>query len=120
MNKLIIEVKAMGDPEVRNFEEDQPNFVTVFCVHTFLNSRGDKISHTMPIVCKFKNGLAKKVNSEIRKGCIFTVEGKLAYYKNFETGKESYSIIVDNIENIHLPRGQEIKTEQIKETEEVV
>ena len=42
--------------------------------------------------------------NELKKGVAFVVEGQLAYYKNPETNRESYSIWADSLTEITLPK----------------
>ena len=44
-----------------------------------------------------------------RKGVAFVVEGQLAYYKNPETNRETYSIWADNFTDITPPKSTAAK-----------
>jgi single-stranded DNA-binding protein len=115
-NKIQLSLRAATDPKVHNQEEDEPTFVSVFALHNLTKKNGDSTEHTIPVTAKFFKSLAARAAQEIKIGYAFAVEGRLSYYKNPTTEKESYSIIVDEFDNVQMPRSTK---PQLEPTEEV-
>ena len=104
MNKIQLSLRAATNPKIHNHEQDEPTFVSVFALHNIIKKNGANTDHTIPVTAKFYKALAVRAAKEIKQGYAFVVEGKLSYYKNPETEKESYSIIVDQLDGIEAPR----------------
>ena len=104
MNKLTITLRAASDPEIRDVIEENPTFVTVFSIHNTTKRNGEQTHHTMPLVAKFHRNLAKQAIEQLGKGCSFLAEGKLSYYKDKDSGKEYYSLIVEQFSDVQLPK----------------
>jgi hypothetical protein len=58
----------------------------------------------MPLTVKGSQDLARTLVTELRKGVAFVVEGQLAYFRNPETNRETYSILADRITDIVPPK----------------
>jgi single-stranded DNA-binding protein len=69
----------------------------VFSLH---NATRKGSEETVPITVKASHELAQTLVNELRKGVAFVVEGQLAYYKNPETNRESYSIWAESLTEI--------------------
>jgi hypothetical protein len=54
--------------------------------------------------------LAKTIVAELRKGVAFVVEGQLAYYKNPDTNRETYSIWAESFTDITPPKSTALKS----------
>jgi hypothetical protein len=54
--------------------------------------------------------LAKTIVAELKKGVAFVVEGQLAYYKNPDTNRETYSILADRFTDITPPKSTAVKS----------
>ena len=89
MNQLKLSLRAADDPRTIKEENGVPTFASVFSLH---NATRKGREETVPITVKASNELAKTIVSELKKGVAFVVEGQLAYYKNPETNRETYSI----------------------------
>jgi hypothetical protein len=59
---------------------------------------------TIPLTVKASQDLARTLVTELRKGVSFIVEGQLAYFRNPETNRETYSILADQITDIVPPK----------------
>lgn len=103
-NKIQLSLRAASDPKILNHEQDEPTFVSVFALHNITKKNGENTDHTIPVTAKFYKALAARAAVEIKQGYAFVVDGKLSYYKNPDTEKESYSIIVDQLDGIQAPR----------------
>jgi single-stranded DNA-binding protein len=57
-----------------------------------------------PLTVKASRDLATTLATELRKGVAFVVEGQLAYFRNPETNRETYSILADHIADITPPK----------------
>jgi hypothetical protein len=104
MNKIQLSLRAATDPKIHNHEQEEPTFVSVFALHNLTKKNGANTDHTIPVTAKFYNALAARAAKEIKLGYAFIAEGKLSYYKNPNTEKESYSIIVDQFDDVQMPR----------------
>ena len=54
--------------------------------------------------------MAKTLVAELKKGVAFVVEGQLAYYKNPDTNRETYSIWAENFTDITPPKSTAVKS----------
>lgn len=86
-----------------------PTFASVFSLHNLTSQgRGDK--EAIPITVKASNELAKTIVAELKKGVAFVVEGQLAYYKNPDTNRETYSIWAESFTDITPPKSTAVKS----------
>jgi len=115
MNNIQLSLRAATDPKILNQEQDEPTFVSVFALHNLIKKNGANTDHTIPVTAKFYNSLAARAAKEIKIGYAFVVEGKLSYYKNPKTEKESYSIIVDEFDDVQMPRSSKPQPEPEEE-----
>ena len=100
MNQLKLSLRAADDPRTIKEENGVPTFASVFALHNVTRSGREE---TLPITVKASHELAPMLVNELKKGVAFVVEG-LAYYKNPETNRESYSIWADSLTEITLPK----------------
>lgn len=115
MNNIQLSLRAATDPKIHNHEQDEPTFVSVFALHNLVKKNGDSTEHTIPVTAKFFKSLAARAAEEIKIGYAFMVEGRLSYYKNPKTEKESYSIIVDEFNDVQMPRSNKPQPEPEEE-----
>jgi single-stranded DNA-binding protein len=99
MNQLKLSLRAADDPRTIKEENGVPTFASVFSLHN-ATRKGREDKETLPITVKASHELAQTLVSELKKGVAFVVEGQLAYYKNRETNRETYSIWADNFTDI--------------------
>ena len=83
-----------------------PTFASVFSPH---NSTRNGREETVPITIKASHELAHTLVGELKKGVAFIVEGQLAYYKNPETNRETYSIWAESFTDITPPKSTAVK-----------
>lgn len=115
MNKIQLSLRAASDPKIHNHEQEEPTFVSVFALHNITKKNGANTDHTIPVTAKFYKTLAARAAKEIKKGYAFVVEGKLSYYKNPETDKESYSILVDQFSDVQMPHSSKTQSQAEEE-----
>ena len=101
MNQLKLSLRAADDPRPIKEENGLPTFASVFALH---NATRNGREETLPITVKASHELAPMLVNELKKGIVFVVEGQLAYYKNPETNRESYSIRAESFAGISAPR----------------
>ena len=101
MNQLKLSLRAADDPRTIKEENGVPTFASVFALHNVTRSGREE---TLPITVKASHELAPMLVNELKKGVAFVVEGRLTYYKNPETNRESYSIWADSLTEITLPK----------------
>ena len=101
MNQLKLSLRAADDPRTIKEENGVPTFASVFALH---NATRNGREETLPITVKASHELAPMLVNELKKGIAFVVEGQLAYYKNPETNRESYSIRAESFAEIAAPR----------------
>ena len=101
MNQLKLSLRAADDPRTIKEENGVPTFASVFALH---NATRNGREETLPITVKASHELAPMLVNELKKGIAFVVEGQLAYYKNPETNRESYSIRAERFAEISAPR----------------
>jgi single-stranded DNA-binding protein len=101
MNQLKLSLRAADDPRTIKEENGVPTFASVFALH---NATRNGREETLPITVKASHELAPMLVHELKKGIAFVVEGQLAYYKNPETNRESYSIRAERLAEIAAPR----------------
>ena len=109
MNQIKLSLRTADDPRTLKEEAGLPTFASVFSLHN-LNSqaRGDR--EAIPITVKASNELAKTIVAELKKGVAFVVEGQLAYYKNPDTNRETYSIWAESFTDITPPKSTAVKS----------
>jgi Single-strand binding protein family len=108
MNQIKLSLRAADDPRTIKEEAGVPIFASVFLLHNVTKTgRDDK--EAIPLTVKASQELARTLVTELRKGVAFVVEGKLAYFKNPETNRETYSILADHITDITPPKSAPIK-----------
>ena len=101
MNQLKLSLRAADDPRTIKEENGVPTFASVFALHNVTRNGREE---TLPITVKASHELAPMLVNELKKGVAFVVEGRLAYYKNPETNRESYSIWADSLTEITLAK----------------
>ena len=82
--------------------------IRLLAPHLTSQGRGDK--EAIPITVKASNELAKTIVAELKKGVAFVVEGQLAYYKNPDTNRETYSIWAESFTDITPPKSTAVKS----------
>jgi hypothetical protein len=93
-------------------EAGLPTFASVFSLHNVTNQgRGDK--EAIPITVKASNEFAKTIVAELKKGVAFVVEGQLAYYKNSDTNRETYSIWAESFTDITPPKSTAVNPPEL-------
>jgi single-stranded DNA-binding protein len=109
MNQIKLSLRTADDPRTIKEEAGLPTFASVFSLHNLTHQgRGDR--ETIPITVKASNELAKTIAAELKKGVAFVVEGQLAYYKNPDTNRETYSICAKSFTGITPPKSTVIKS----------
>jgi hypothetical protein len=101
MNQIKLSLRAADEPRTIKEEADVPVFASVFALHNVTRSGREE---TIPLIVKASQDLARTLVTELRKGVAFVVEGQLAYFKNPETNRETYSILADQITDITPPK----------------
>jgi hypothetical protein len=101
MNQLKLSLRAADDPRIIKEDCGAPTFASVFSIHNTTRKGREEI---FPITVKASHEMAQTLVSELKKGVAFVVEGQLAYYKNPETNRETYSIWADNFTDIIPPK----------------
>ena len=108
MNQLKLSLRAADNPRTIKEENGMATFASVFSLHNATRkSREEK--EIVPITVKASHELAQTLVSELKKGVAFVVEGQLAYYKNPETNRETYSIWANNLTDITPPKSTATK-----------
>jgi single-stranded DNA-binding protein len=108
MNQLRLSLRAADDPRTIKEENGVPTFASVFSLHNATRSGREE---TVPITVKASHELARALVNELKKGVAFVVEGQLAYYKNPETNRESYSIWAESLTEITPPKSTAAKAD---------
>jgi single-stranded DNA-binding protein len=109
MNQIKLSLRAADDPRTIKEEAGLPTFASVFSLHNITNQgRGDK--ETIPITVKASNELARTLVAELKKGVAFVVEGQLAYYRNPDTNRGTYSIWAENLTDMTPPKSTAVKS----------
>ena len=109
MNQIKLSLRAADDPRTIKEEAGLPTFASVFSLHNVTNQgRGDR--EAIPITVKASNELARTIVAELKKGVAFVVEGQLAYYKNPDTNRETYSIWAESFTDITPPKSTAVKS----------
>jgi len=103
MNQIKLSLRAADHPRVVKEEDGVPTFATVFAIHNPFRKRKSPET-TIPITIKAGKELAVTLVEHLAKGTGFTVEGQLAYFKNPESGRESFSIWANQIAEIVPPK----------------
>jgi hypothetical protein len=101
MNQIKLSLRAADDPRIIKEEAGVPLFASVFALHNVMKLGRDE---TIPLTVKASQDLARTLVTELRKGVSFIVEGQLAYFRNPETNRETYSILADQITDIVPPK----------------
>jgi hypothetical protein len=110
MNQLKLSLRAADDPRTIKEENGVPTFASVFALHNVTRNGREE---TLPITVKASHELAPMLVNELKKSVAFVVEGRLAYYKNPETNRESYSIWADSLTEITLPKSTAANASQL-------
>lgn len=105
MNRIQLSLRAADDP--RTIKEDQgtATFASVFALHNGEPKPG-KAVETLPITVKASRELAPVIVRQLARGTAFVVSGELAYYRDPDRGRESYSIWADQITDITPPKSK--------------
>jgi single-stranded DNA-binding protein len=106
MNQLKLSLRAADDPRIIREENSVPTFASVFSLHNTMRQGREE---TVPITVKASHELAHTLVNELKKGVAFVVEGQLAYYRNPETNRESYSIRAESFADITPPKSTTAK-----------
>jgi hypothetical protein len=101
MNQIKLSLRAADDPRIIKEEAGVPLFASVFALRNVMKLGRDE---TIPLTVKASQDLARTLVTELRKGVSFIVEGQLAYFRNPETNRETYSILADQITDIVPPK----------------
>jgi Fe-S oxidoreductase len=101
MNQIKLSLRAADEPRTIKEEAGVPLFASVFALHNVTKTGREE---TIPLTVKASQDLAKTLVTELRKGVVFVVEGQLAYFRNPETNRETYSILADHITDIVPPK----------------
>ena len=101
MNQIKLSLRAADEPRTIKEEAGVPVFASVFALHNVTRSGREE---TIPLIVKASQDLARTLVTELRKGVAFVVEGQLAYFRNPETNRETYSILADQITDITPPK----------------
>lgn len=107
MNQIKLSLRAADDPRSIKEEAGLPTFASVFSLH---NAPNQTKSEVIPITVKAFNELAVTTMAELKKGVAFVVEGRLAYYKNPDTNRETYSIWAESFTDITPPKSTAVKS----------
>ena len=102
MNQIKLSLRAADDP--RSIKEE----AGPLSLH---NAPNQTKAEVIPITVKAFNQSAVTTVAELKKDVAFVVEGRLAYYKNPDTNRESYSIVADRFTDITPPRSTTIKAD---------
>ena len=109
MNQIKLSLRAADDPRTIKEEAGLPTFASVFSLHNVTNqARGDR--EAIPLTVKASNELAMTIVAELKRGVAFVVEGQLAYYKNPDTNRETYSIWAESFTDITPPKSTAVKS----------
>ena len=109
MNQIKLSLRAADSPRTIKEEAGLPAFASVFSLYNaYSQGRGDK--EAIPITVKASNELAKTIVGELKKGVAFVVEGQLAYYKNPDTNRETYSVSAESFTDITPPKSTAVKS----------
>jgi hypothetical protein len=100
MNQIKLSLRTADEPRTRR-KPAGPVFASVFALHNVMKLGRDE---TIPLTVKASQDFARTLVTELRKGVAFVVEGQLAYFRNPETNRESYSILADHITDITPPK----------------
>ena len=101
MNQITLSLRAADEPRIIKEEAGVPLFASVFALHNITKAGREE---TIPLTVKASQDLARTLVTELRKGFAFVVEGQLAYFRNPETNRETYSILADHLTDIIPPR----------------
>jgi hypothetical protein len=101
MNQIKLSLRAADEPRTIKEEAGVPLFASVFALHNVTKTGREE---TIPLTVKGSQDLARTLVTELRKGVAFVVEGQLAYFRNPETNRETYSILADHITDIVPPK----------------
>jgi hypothetical protein len=101
MNQIKLSLRAADEPRIIKEEDGVPLFASVFALHNVMKTGREE---TIPLTVKASQDLARTLATELRKGVAFLVEGQLAYFRNPETNRETYSILADHITDITPPK----------------
>jgi hypothetical protein len=101
MNQIKLSLRAADEPRTINEEASVPVFASLFALHNVTRSGREE---TIPLIVKASQDLARTLVTELRKGVAFVVEGQLAYFRNPETNRETYSILAHQITDITPPK----------------
>ena len=101
MNQIKLSLRAADEPRIMKEEAGVPLFASVFALHNVTKTGREE---TIPLTVKASQSLARILVAELRKGVAFVVEGQLAYFRNPETNRETYSILADHITDITPPK----------------
>ena len=107
MNQIKLSLRAADDPRSIKEEAGLPSFASVFSLHNAPSQTRE--AEVIPITVKAFNELAVTTVAELKKGVAFVVEGRLAYYKNPDTNRETYSIVADRFIDITPPKSTAVK-----------
>jgi hypothetical protein len=102
-NAVNLTVCVAAPPTIlRRDEQNQPAFVTAFCLRVQTQHDGVKTGTKMPITIKANDEQARTL-AECRSGTQLTVNGRLGCYTNTEK-KESFFILAGSLSDIILAR----------------
>jgi hypothetical protein len=101
MNQIKLSLRAADEPRTIKEEAGMPVFASVFALHNVTKAGREE---AIPLTVKGSQDLARTLVTELRKGVAFVVEGQLAYFRNPETNRETYSILADQITDITPPK----------------
>jgi hypothetical protein len=101
MNQIKLSLRAADEPRTIKEKAGVPLFASVFALHNVTKAGREE---TIPLTVKASQDLARTLVTELRKGVAFVVEGQLAYFRNPETNRETYSILADQITDITAPK----------------
>ena len=107
-NKIELTCRAAENPIILKEKSGNPVFTSIFCLDTRHSAFGE---NTLPITIKGKGELAPFIINRLKCGCQFTATGRLEYWKNPNTNRESYSILAEDIQNITEPPTETIENE---------
>ena len=102
-NKIELTCRAAKDPIVLKEEAGKPVFTSIFCLHNRPTASGE---HTMPITIKARAELAPLMIEHLKCGYQFITIGRLEYWKNSKTNRETYSILAEDIQKITQPQNE--------------
>jgi hypothetical protein len=110
MNHLTLSLRAADDPRTIKEENGVPAFASVFSLHNTTRNGREEV---VPITVKASRELALTLVNEVKKGVAFVVERQLAYFKNPETNRETYSIWAETFTGITPPKSTAAKEKPI-------